>query len=269
MDRRAVLKTGALGGIALTAGCNGTASSGSGAASASEGTFLPPVVAESALEGWAQVGDVRETEIDAPVPGLDVYQTMALFENRAFLNEMSALAMADVSAPLSTFFAARINFVGPLGSVVVSDLIETQVTPLVRDRLRAQGVRELGEKRTVGNGDVDGVEKLYAIDGSFAVERQTMEDYLLPSGETTDVSVAGATVGMLVLYGIWTPRDGEAYVAGGAFPTEPYESVSDPVSITGDADTGVTVTAEVSLPLDRPDHAGELRGLIDAVGERG
>jgi hypothetical protein len=181
---------------------------------------------------------------------------------------MSALAMADVSAPLSTFFVARINFVGPLGSAAVSELIETRVTPLVRDRLRAQGVEGLGEKRAVGGEGVDGLERLYAIDGSFAVGRQTMTEYPLPNGETTDVSVAGATVGMRVLYGIWTPRDGEAYVAGGAFPTEPYESVSDPVSITGDADTGVTVTAEVSLPLDRPDHAGELRGLIDAVGDR-
>ncbi|MFC6725720.1 hypothetical protein ACFQE1_15360, partial [Halobium palmae] len=220
-------------------------------------------------EGWAQVGEVVETEIDAPVPGLDVYQTMALFENRAFLDEMSALAMADIAAPLSTFFVARVNFVGPLRGVALPDIVETQVTPLVKDRLREQGVRDLGERRTVDADGVRNVDELYAIDGSFHVERQTMRDYPLPNGKTTDVHVDAATVDMRLLYGLWAPRNGETYVAGGAFPTSGYRSASDPVSVTGDEDTGVTVTAEISLPLARPDHRAELLSLVDAVGDSG
>ncbi len=256
---------GALGGITLTAGCNGVRS---GSASASDATFLPPVVAEGALEGWAQVGDVQETELDVPVPGLSVYQSMALFENRAFLEEMSTLAMADISAPLSTFFVTRVNFVGPLGGVAVPDLVETQVTPVVKDQLRSQGVEDLGERRPA-TGSVEKTDDLYAIEGAFHVDGQTMRGYPLPDGKTTEVTVEAATVDMRLVYGIWAPRSGEVYVAGGAFPTSPYQSVSDPVSLTGDDETGVTVTAEVSLPLDRPDHRGALLSLVDAVGERG
>jgi hypothetical protein len=257
------LKAGALGGVMLTAGCSGVRSG-----SASDGTFLPPVVAEEALDGWVQLGDVQETAIDPRVPGLDIYQTMALFENRAFLSEMSALAMADIDAPLSTFFVARVNFVGPLQGVAIPRLVETQVTPLVKEQLRAQGVTRLGE-RTKADANVSKTDDLYAIEGSFDVPRQSMRGYPLPDGKTTEVTVEPATVDMRLVYGIWSPRTGETYVAGGAFPTSAYHTVSGPVSLTGDAETGVTVTAEVTLPLDRRDHRGELLDLVDAVGRRG
>lgn len=265
MNRRDALKAGALAGVAFTAGCNGAQST----ASAADGTFLPPVVAESALEGWVQVGSTEETEIESPVPGLDIYQTMATFENRAFLNEMSALAMADVSAPLSTFFVSRVNFVGPLKGVALPEIVETRVTPIVKEQLRAQGVRNLGERRSVDADAAANVDELYAIDGSFDVGAQTISDYPLPNEGTTDVSVAPTTVDMRLLYGLWSPRSGEVYVAGGAFPTSRYQSVSDPIAVTGDGDVGVTVTAEITLPLDRPDHRASLLALVDAVDERG
>lgn len=238
MDRRTFIATTAGAGLASLAGCTTAA-----------GSVAPPEVPESKLQagGWVKRDEQQGTIFERDYGPVTVTATSAraTYEDAALRKSVSEQALGMVDGPLSTFFAARIDFSPDLddlpmgaGREQLLDAVETQSKAEFEAQLESVGLENVREDGT----------------GSLSVG-----DMQFPVTEEETITIESQTLTVAGLLAVWHHGDA-VLVAGGAHPAENFANQT-----THDLTDAISVTVDVDLGLTPEAYEEELLAIVKAV----
>lgn len=250
MNRRRLLATvGSIAGATSLAGCSGEVD---GDKKSTDVEYPPPSVADGL---WKQSADSVITFDQTGVSGEGAVRT---YENSTSRSTIERRFAGQFSQSLTVGYAAHLEYGGVSTTLVTGNRLLNEVKPLFRDRISKIGltnIEELSEDEWDSDSQPDPTletGRAYTeYRATYPVPEQSASFEIAEYG-SQDLSYSEQSIEMRVLLLVTDLTtiggDGEAYVLGGAYPTEDYQNSSTTtLAESGDASLELTVSLNTGL----------------------